>query len=177
MDVPVSCLVEPSGSRLLRLPDRQHIDHLKEEMLANKMKSTAMIGHIVGLKANEVDIEKIKNGEYKIETLAGNHRRMALQEMVEGDTSLFYRTWPVMVFSGLTEQQALNLSYRDNRMLSVVKPTTLQDEAVLFRERLKIYASLPTSGPVELKRKERENWFRDIRTITGYPVSKHTMAF
>ena len=169
--VPVSCLVEPSSNRLLRVADRGHIEALKDEMLKTRIKTSCLIGYIPKIKADEVLLTDVEEGKYKVETLAGNHRRIALQEITTEKLSPFHERWPVILYVGLNEQQALRLSYEENKMSSNSKPTTFQDEVCLFRERLKLFTELPTSGVPNITRKIKENWLPDICAITGYKVS------
>ena len=166
IEVPISCLVEPSSSRLLRVAKECHVADLKEEMMSNKMKTALLIGHLPNVQRKDLNVHQLRSGNYCIEILAGNHRRIALQAIRKETSDQFYETWPVIIYAGLTEQQALSISYRENKMLNFARPTTLQDETILFRQRLLLITAVTTT----IGRKEKERWYGDIRAITGYKV-------
>ena len=110
-------------------------------MSATKMKTSTIIGHVANLKPEEAILAEVEAGKYKVETLAGNHQWIAPQEITS--ESPFHNTWPVVIHAGFSNQQALQVSYMDNKMASNFKPTTFQDEVCLFCERLQLFMNLP----------------------------------
>ena len=77
----MKCLIEPRQSRLLREPNREYIEALKEEMLNNPTSNVAPIIGIVHLKDGEM-FDKKHPEAYVYETIGGNHSRIALNQLI-----------------------------------------------------------------------------------------------
>ena len=77
-NLPVSCLVEPCLSRLLRPIDTIFVESLKAAMKANPSTDVAPIVGLVSLGDGE-EFEEAQKESYEYETLGGNNSRAALQ--------------------------------------------------------------------------------------------------
>ena len=77
--LPISCLMEPGPSRLVRQVDRVFIDSLKKEMVSNL---TSDVAPLIGLfRANQDEnFDHLHPEAYTYETLGGNNSRLALSE-------------------------------------------------------------------------------------------------
>ena len=77
-NLPVSCLVEPCVSRLLRPIDTIFVQSLKAAMKANPSSDVAPIVGMVKLDEGE-EFQEAQKESYLYETLGGNNSRAALQ--------------------------------------------------------------------------------------------------
>lgn len=127
MTLPVDCLIEPVGNRLIRPIDRDFVNELKEEMLLNPTSDVApMIGVVYTDQFNRNQPEA-----YKYETIGGNHSRTALLELLEEDPTLAtnscYTRRTVSIYQNLSHRQAKYLAQKHNRATSFTHSMTTQD--------------------------------------------------
>ena len=124
--LPVTCLVEPAPSRLLRPVDPVFVDTLKAHMKRNPSRDVTPIVGLVQLQNGEEFQEDRKEG-YLYETLGGNNSRVAMQELLKED-DLRFRTRLVSVYCHLTDSQALRLASKHNLATSVHHEMTTCDK-------------------------------------------------
>lgn len=74
----MNCLVEPSKLHLIRPPDRNFLQSLKNEMLTNPVKAVAPFLVLVQLEEGQ-QFDAHHTEAYRYETIGGNHSRIALQ--------------------------------------------------------------------------------------------------
>lgn len=128
--IPVSCLIEPPLSHLVREPNMKYIDALKEEMLNNPTGNVAPIIGVVHLKEEE-QFDKKHPEAYIYETIGGNHSRIALQQLLKdhADLSDLYRFRMVSVYNyTITDEEAQHLSMRHNRATEFTNKLLTQDK-------------------------------------------------
>lgn len=77
-ELPVSLLIEPARSRLLRKVDNLFVEKLKDAMLKNPSSDSAPIVALVRLLEGE-EFDASKSNTYEYETIGGNNSRRALQ--------------------------------------------------------------------------------------------------
>jgi hypothetical protein len=131
----------PTENEMLRPVNRAHIIQLKTKLCQwPGLKTNAIILNIPSTNKDEVDMEKLlAGGTYKLETVGGNHRRVALQELTsQTETSQIeeFWTWPVRVYAGLTDGEVQALGFTDNAKDSTQLPMTFDDMVRLFRKEL-----------------------------------------
>ena len=124
--LPVTCLVEPEPSRLLRPVDPVFVDTLKSHMKRNPSRDVTPIVGLVQLADGE-EFQEDKKDTYLYETLGGNNLRVAMQELLDED-DLRFRTRLVSVYCHLTDNQALRLASKHNLATSVHHEMTTSDK-------------------------------------------------
>ena len=80
--VPVVNLTEPSLTTMLREVDTSFIEVLKKEILETRICAPNPILCTIRNIKNISDFDVSRVQDYKYETLGGNHRRVAYQELV-----------------------------------------------------------------------------------------------
>ena len=70
----------------------------------------------------------ILNGTFVIEVLGGNHTRQALTELQYSENV------PVVIYAGLTNDQALYLGYEHNRIHHNNRVMTFEEDVMIFRK-------------------------------------------
>ena len=126
----MTCLIEPRVSHLVREPNMNYVDALKEEMLSNPTTNVAPIVGVVHLKEEE-QFDKKHPEAYVYETIGGNHSRIALQQLLVHDKDLsdIYRFRMVSVYnSTITDEEAQHLSLRHNRATEFTNKILTQDK-------------------------------------------------
>lgn len=119
-------------SRLVRHIDEVHVQTLKEEY---KRTSTSF-GILAGVVWGNVDVKTLKEPQVnKIEVIGGNHLRAALQELHKEGT-LLRQTLLVKLYSGLTNEECLQIGYYHNEVISKSKQMTFMEIAELMRRKL-----------------------------------------
>ena len=127
-EVPISCLIPPSGGRCLREPDQVFIESLKKEMVANPTSIVSPIVGVVQLRRDEIFDSRHPQG-YIYETIGGNNSRIALQELVKEHPNMdCFKTRLVAVYVGLSDEEALRVASKHNRATSFTHSMTTQDK-------------------------------------------------
>lgn len=123
-------LIEPRKSRLLREPNLEYVESLKEEMLNNPTVNVAPIIGSVHLQEHD-KFDKNHPEAYVYETIGGNHSRLALQSLLKArsDLSEAYRFRIVSVYdSTITDEEAQHLALRHNRATEFTNKMLTQDK-------------------------------------------------
>ena len=84
--------------------------------------------HIPSNLPNHINMADILNGTSVMEVLGGNHTRQALTEL------LYSENVPVVIYAGLTNDQALYLGYEHNRIHHNNRVMTFKEDVRLFRK-------------------------------------------
>ncbi len=111
--LPISSLIEPPASRLLRPIDDLFVESLKEAMKFNPSSDVAPIVGLVVLPEGQ-RFEESRKESYCYETLGGNNSRAALQALAEEVDNPVFRTRLVSVYQGLSDEDALRLAAKHN---------------------------------------------------------------
>lgn len=130
-ELPVSLLIEPARTRLLRKVDKIFVERLKAAMLENPSSDSAPIVALVQLDG-EQDFDPDKSHTYAYETIGGNNSRQALQELNRECDYPLYRTRLVSVYKNLTDQQARRLAAKHNHATSLHHDMTTLDKVPAF---------------------------------------------
>ena len=149
--LPVSCLIEPQPTRLLRPVDDLFVESLKSAMKANPSTDAAPIVGLVLLDEGEsaadhnviqklinrhfIDetFDESKKEMYHYETLGGNNSRAALQALCDEENSHpAFRTRLVSVYGGLKDDEALRLVAKHNKTTSFYHEMSTWDKVSYY---------------------------------------------
>lgn len=124
-------MIGPKDGRGSRDVDYSHVSNLEESF----REDTGQIVLLVGMLLRNSIPENLKEiSEEKLETLGGNHTRLALQSL--GEKGLLKKeTVKVNVYLPLTKTEALTLGYQHNIVLEErKKQMTFIDKVKIMRE-------------------------------------------
>ena len=135
--IPTPSLVSPAQARCYRELDHDHVQSLKNEMAKFPTTKPLILGHIPGMDLKDVSAKDLTDGVIPIECIGGNHTRQAIQEILNDDPENQYvKHWPVRIYCGLTDSQALAKGYSHNRQHDTVKRNSFEDIVRYFRKEL-----------------------------------------
>lgn len=102
-------MVQPDWTSLTREPEPWHIKQLKEEFKKNPFSYfTMMVINIKGISKDQFQESMLDNDQYSLETIGGNHSRLALQGLLmeNPNQSHLYNRRLVAVYCNLTADEA-----------------------------------------------------------------------
>ncbi|XP_062620882.1 uncharacterized protein LOC134282490 [Saccostrea cucullata] len=167
VEVNVKNLVAPHPLRCLRSIDRKHVESLKESFKTRPENSVIFFGIVFGENIDLNDLNKI--GSFQIETIGGNHSRIALQELFD-EGLLKEPTIHVKLYKNLTDTEALKLGFDHNVSHELAKPTSAEELLFLFRRELqKKVTEEEMSSPQASKLKM---WKETCASILGISKTK-----
>ena len=177
-EVDPKCLIEPSGSRLLRPVVDEHAAYLYQQMGQRRGARSTLLCHLPGCSKTDINITALKQGELQLEVLGGNHRRASLLKLLEDlPDDQYFRSWPVEIYCGLSDDQAVKLAFDNNKAEEASLHMSYENLCQLFREQLKIVVAregqMRASGglPCQLDSKLITKWRRQLAGIMGLKVS------
>lgn len=124
--LPVTCLIGPEPSRLLRPVDPVFVDTLKAHMKRNPSRDVTLIVGLVQLADGE-EFQEDRKESYLYKTLGSNNSRVAMQQLLEEEDFRF-RTRLVSVYCHLSDNQSLRLASKHNLATSVHHDITTSDK-------------------------------------------------
>ena len=135
LDVHITNLVGPESSRMVRPVDSEHVETLKGVF----MKKTTSFLVMAGLCDQDVDVTKLKKENmYQIETIGGNHTRIALQSLLAaGQLAAPDQLVKVKIYKDLSDTEALQVGYEHNQQALNAKQVTFMDVCRIIRKHLK----------------------------------------
>ncbi|XP_061192999.1 uncharacterized protein LOC133201220 [Saccostrea echinata] len=167
VEVHVKNLVAPHPSRCLRNIDRKHVDALKESFKMRPEHNIIFFGIV--FKEN-IDLKELyKSGSPEIETIGGNHSRIALQELFDEGLLKTPRIY-INLYKNLTDTEALKLGFDHNVCHELGKPTSASEMLFLFRRELLkklTEEELPTPKASKIKM-----WKETCASILGIKKTK-----
>lgn len=168
--VPTECLIQPAENRCFRSADTGHVDILQKEIAARSTTPTALMCNIPHVDKDSVTEKRLRSGDYLLETIGGNHTRLALQTLAKDNPEEDrYKTWPVAVYCRLEDAQALHLGYLHNRSHEVAKGTSFEDYILFFRRQLDDIVGIPR--PSEISSQLKTRWRQKLANILGMKVN------
>ena len=121
--VPIESLVQPAPKRLVREMDVKHMKNimsglLKEpHLVCNLSPAIGLICKEQCANPDEFTKEKLEEGEYKVETLDGNHSSAALKHLAaEYPNEENFKKRETILYAGPSDEDALYLGYRQNEI-------------------------------------------------------------
>lgn len=124
-------MIGPKDGRGTRDVDYIHVANLEESFRDDMGQIVLLVGM---LPTNTIPDNLMNISEEKLETLGGNHTRLALQSLREKGL-LKNQTVKVNVYLPLTKTEALTLGYQHNVVLEErKKQMTFIDKVKLMRE-------------------------------------------
>ena len=160
IEIPVSLLSSPPPQRLVRQLNQLHVAELKVGLEKHGAVFNQLNVHIPNHLSCHINKEDLLEGRYPLETIGGNHTRQALVEL--GQEIMV----PVIVYAGLTNNQALMVGYEHNRLHQSSRAMSFAENVLLFRSRL---VADPDQG---LSQAQRTKWRQRMAPILGLPVSQ-----
>ena len=130
----ISNLIEPSPRRLVRSVDSEHVQFLTEEFKTNSTSFVILAGFV----ENDCDVLSLREPDCgtEVEVIGGNHSRIALQYLLASGY-LTEETVRVKLYSGLTDDEALEVGVFHNSQAQKSKKMTFMDVSRLIRDKLK----------------------------------------
>ncbi len=139
--MPLDCLKSPPVGYAVRGVDDKHFRELEKEIIENPQRNFTMC---VGFLQSEskVKMEEIDDGLYDIYILGGNHSILARQSVM--NTQLYsmdpkykhLNNVKVRVYRNLTCEEGLHVGTEHNKIHTIVKAPTFEDNIKLFRQLL-----------------------------------------
>ena len=138
--------------------------------------SNILLGHVPDLPAAEVRREDLPKGIYEIEVIGGNHTRAALQVLRSKHPEREeFSSWPVRVFAGLSDDQALKLGHEHNKAHEAARKTTFEEFCRLFRR--KLTCTLGTPGvSAGLRRRTLTPWKKKLVALLDLEVGVSSIS-
>ena len=177
--VPISSLIQPPQSRMYRQLDSSHVKTLTEEIRKFPTTKPLILG-LITMKKEHVTLKDVKEGIYEIEVIGGNHTRQVVQTLNQEDPDIpYYNTWPIRLYAGLSDHQALAKGYHHNRQHETMRMVTYDEEVRFFHHQLSITLEeaklLNADGthPLKIPRADITKWKKRLMAIKGYVVSAH----
>ena len=115
--------------------------------------------HIPNDLPKHINITDVLDGKYSMELIGGNHTRQSLTE-IQHSVNV-----PVVIYAGLTNDQALYLSYEHNRIHHNNRVMTFAEDVLLFRRKI---VGNPDEG---LNQAQRTKWWVTMADALGINVS------
>ncbi|KAL5011224.1 hypothetical protein ScPMuIL_011692, partial [Solemya velum] len=180
--ISVSHLKQPNWQHLLREPKRFHVEDLKKEFLLNPCNYfTLMVVNIPDVTKDIFSVAEINN--YELETIGGNHTRVALQELltdcqVSEDKKKFFGKKLVSVYGDLSNDEARRIGNDHNSVHKFVMGMTFISRVISFRTAL--FSKIDSSEPEAFMNKEPpkdkgilQKWRNGLKLSTGTKGKLH----
>ena len=130
VEVHISNLIEPAASRLVRPVDPDHVRVLTEEFRRSSSQFVVLAGHVDdGIDTN---ILREPDCGVSVETLGGNHTRIALQYLNSAN-QLQNGMVKVCLYQGLSDDEALEVGFLHNKQAELSKKMSFMDQARLIK--------------------------------------------
>lgn len=126
-------MTAPHPARCLRQIDRKHVDSLKAAFRKRPENNIIFFGNIL---KDDFDIRLLGTSGYvNVETIGGNHSRVALQELLEEGINMSPTVY-MTIYKGLCDTEALKLGFDHNVGHELGRPTSPEELMLLFRREL-----------------------------------------
>ena len=135
--VPASCLIAPRKGRVVREINEAHVDVLARSIQLSQVWTGNPF--LVTTESEVTDQHQLQQGNLHLETLAGNHRRLALEKLAMMDPMYRDMPVPVVVYIGLSPQESRAIAFHDNLSGEAKLAMSLPDMAKLMR--LELFAA------------------------------------
>jgi hypothetical protein len=131
--VPTAALIPPHPTRLFRPLCEDHVNRLAKELHIHPTEKPLILGHIPDISAAAIEKSSLQGGIYDIECIGGNHTREAIKGLRSDDPQNEYlKFWPVRLYAGLTDQQALAKGHLHNMRHKLARQTTFEELVTYF---------------------------------------------
>lgn len=136
-DLPVEALKEPSWLARTRDADEKHIQDLQDEFRKKPYNYfTVMAVNIANLEPKNFEFDKINS--YVLQTIGGNHSRIALQnllseELQEASIKHIYAHRVCAVYCNLTTDQAKRIGTEHNAIHDFAMKDSFSERVMSFR--------------------------------------------
>ncbi len=183
--MPLHCLVSPPEGYGVRAVDDKHFRGLEKEITENPQCNFTMSVGFVRNSSGNVTMKQINNGEHNIYILGGNHSILARQSVMNSD---IYSCDPkyehlnkvkVRVYGDLTCEEGLHVGTQHNKIHTLVKAQTFEDDIKLFRQLL-----FEAGGKKENEQEDppegaevETNWRELIRNILGLKSVRYRIEY
>lgn len=157
-------MTAPHPARCLRQIDRKHVDSLKAAFRKRPENNIIFFGNIL---KDDFDIRLLGTSGYvNVETIGGNHSRVALQELLEEGINMSPTVY-MTIYKGLCDTEALKLGFDHNVGHELGRPTSPEELMLLFRrELLKLIDEEELNNPQNSSMKTWKQTCADILGIT-----------
>lgn len=165
-------MTAPHPARCLRQIDRKHVDSLKAAFRKRPENNIIFFGNIL---KDDFDIRLLGTSGYvNVETIGGNHSRVALQELLEEGINMSPTVY-MTIYKGLCDTEALKLGFDHNVGHELGRPTSPEELMLLFRrELLKLIDEVELNNP---QNSSMKTWKQTCADILGIylPKQNYTM--
>ena len=104
-----------------------------KELHIHPTEKPLILGHIPDISAAAIEKSSLQGGIYDIECIGGNHTREAIKGLRSDDPQNDYlKFWPVRLYAGLTDQQALAKGHLHNMRHKLARQTTFEELVTYF---------------------------------------------
>ena len=143
--VPLHVLKTPEGKRKVRHLNEQFVSDLSNKMLKSKdinMQCAPAITGYINVSASDFSEEKLKNGEYDVEAIDGNHSLHAQRTaLLVADDKEMLQTREVAIYCQLTDDECAKIGVSLNRRTATSAAMTELDYLLLLRRKLMTFSN------------------------------------
>lgn len=165
-------MVEPEWTRLHRSSSEKQVQQLVKEFAEHPSSYFhLLVVNIPNLNSKQFFDDKKLNGEYSLETIGGNHSRLALQELCKGDQHEQFRRRLVKTYFNLTPEEARLVGRESNRVHQLALKEDFLTEVEEFRAMLFV-----TAGTVCKKAMEEDEPPTDTNIIQRWKLALQSLT-
>ena len=122
---------------------------------------------------DEFTKEKLEEGEYKVETLDGNHSSAALKHLAaEYPNEENFKKRETILYAGLSDEDALYLGYRQNEITKHGKAASTYTLLCLMRRQLISASGTLDCDEISDGKEIRAKWHDSLRRLLNVQVSR-----